>query len=142
MRTHSPSLAQALTDGLRSAGMDVIDVGMIDTSMIYFAINHEDAVEPPAPASAAVSLAEAVEHPASTRPAAAPAATMRGRRESAGTRWRDGRPAVSGFVMTATLRSAPSAALRGPCGEAVTAAPRPPLGSPQTRGGRRCRTNG
>jgi phosphomannomutase len=44
MRPHSPELAAALTDGLRSTGMNVIDVGMIDTSFIYFAINHLDAV--------------------------------------------------------------------------------------------------
>ena len=44
MRPSSPSLAKALTDGIRSTGMNVIDVGMIDTSMIYFAINHEDCV--------------------------------------------------------------------------------------------------
>jgi phosphomannomutase len=44
MRPHSPGLAKALIDGISSVGMDVIDVGMIDTSFIYFAINHLDAV--------------------------------------------------------------------------------------------------
>ncbi|HWE02081.1 MAG TPA: phosphomannomutase/phosphoglucomutase [Tepidisphaeraceae bacterium] len=44
MRPHSPSLAKALTDGIRSVGLNVIDVGMVDTSFIYFAINHFDAV--------------------------------------------------------------------------------------------------
>ena len=44
MRPHSPSLAKALIDGIRSAGMNVVDVGMIDTSFIYFAINHLDCV--------------------------------------------------------------------------------------------------
>src|ERR1700678_2487300 len=44
MRPHSPQLAKALSDGIRSVGMNVIDVGMIDTSFIYFAINHLDAV--------------------------------------------------------------------------------------------------
>ena len=44
MRPSSPDLARALTDGLRSTGMNVIDVGMIDTSFIYFAINHEETV--------------------------------------------------------------------------------------------------
>src|SRR5687768_10681182 len=44
MRPHSPDLAKALGDGLRSVGMDVIDVGMVDTSFIYFAINHLDTV--------------------------------------------------------------------------------------------------
>ncbi|MGA2232384.1 MAG: phosphomannomutase/phosphoglucomutase [Tepidisphaeraceae bacterium] len=40
MRLSSPSLAKALCDGIRAAGLNVIDIGMIDTSMIYFAINH------------------------------------------------------------------------------------------------------
>ena len=40
MRTHSPAVAQALIRGIRSMGTDVIDVGMIDTPQLYFAINH------------------------------------------------------------------------------------------------------
>ena len=40
MRPSSPALATALSNGLRDSGMDVIDVGMCDTSFIYFAINH------------------------------------------------------------------------------------------------------
>ena len=44
MRPHSPSLAQALIDGLRSTGMNVIDIGMVDTPMNYFAINSIDCV--------------------------------------------------------------------------------------------------
>ena len=44
MRPHSPSLAGALIEGIRSTGMDVVDVGMIDTSFIYFAINELDCV--------------------------------------------------------------------------------------------------
>src|SRR5689334_14693858 len=44
MRPSSPDLAKALIDGIRSVGMDVIDVGMVDTSFIYFAINHLDTV--------------------------------------------------------------------------------------------------
>jgi phosphomannomutase len=44
MRPSSPALAKALIDGLCSTGMNVIDVGMIDTPMIYFAINHLDTV--------------------------------------------------------------------------------------------------
>ena len=44
MRPHSPALAKALADGIRSVGLNVIDVGMIDTSFIYFAINHIDCV--------------------------------------------------------------------------------------------------
>jgi phosphomannomutase len=44
MRPHSPALAAALIDGITSTGLKVVDVGMIDTSMIYFAINYLDAV--------------------------------------------------------------------------------------------------
>jgi phosphomannomutase len=40
MRIHSEGLANALIEGIRSAGVNVIDVGMIDTPQIYFAINH------------------------------------------------------------------------------------------------------
>lgn len=40
MRPHSPGLAAALIEGIRASGMDVIDLGMCDTSMIYFAVNH------------------------------------------------------------------------------------------------------
>jgi phosphomannomutase len=40
MRTHSEPLTQALTDGIRSTGVGVIDIGMIDTPQMYFAINH------------------------------------------------------------------------------------------------------
>ena len=43
MRPSSPALAEALIAGLRAAGMHVIDVGMCDTSFIYFAVNHLDA---------------------------------------------------------------------------------------------------
>src|SRR3954453_19831582 len=39
MRPSSPDLARALSDGIRSVGFNVIDVGMIDTSFMYFAIN-------------------------------------------------------------------------------------------------------
>lgn len=44
MRPHSVSLAKSLIDGIRSTGMNVIDVGMVDTSFTYFAINHLDTV--------------------------------------------------------------------------------------------------
>ena len=44
MRPSSPQLANSLVEGIRSVGMNVIDVGLIDTSFIYFAINHLDAV--------------------------------------------------------------------------------------------------
>jgi phosphomannomutase len=44
MRPSSTSLAKALTEGILTAGLNVIDIGMVDTSMIYFAINHLDTV--------------------------------------------------------------------------------------------------
>ena len=40
MRSSSPKLARTLIRGIRAAGANVIDLGMIDTSFIYFAINH------------------------------------------------------------------------------------------------------
>ena len=40
MRSHSPALAQALIDGMTAADTPVIDIGMVDTPQIYFAINH------------------------------------------------------------------------------------------------------
>jgi len=40
MRTHSRSIAKALIKGMNSTGANVIDIGMIDTPQIYFAINH------------------------------------------------------------------------------------------------------
>ena len=40
MRKHSPSLAKALIQGMNTAGANVIDIGMIDTPQMYFAINH------------------------------------------------------------------------------------------------------
>ncbi len=40
MRSHSKGLAEALIKGMNAAGANVIDVGMIDTPQIYFAINH------------------------------------------------------------------------------------------------------
>ncbi|MFA6043533.1 MAG: phosphomannomutase/phosphoglucomutase [Phycisphaerales bacterium] len=42
MRSSSPTLAKQLIQGIRDHGGDVIDIGMCDTSMIYFAINHLD----------------------------------------------------------------------------------------------------
>jgi phosphomannomutase len=39
MRPHSESLAKALIEGIRASGMNVIDLGMCDTSFQYFAIN-------------------------------------------------------------------------------------------------------
>lgn len=40
MRTHSKSLAESLMRGMNAAGANVIDIGMVDTPQIYFAINH------------------------------------------------------------------------------------------------------
>ncbi|MFA6176295.1 MAG: phosphomannomutase/phosphoglucomutase, partial [Phycisphaerae bacterium] len=40
MRTHSTGLSDALIAGMNAAGANVIDIGMIDTPQIYFAINH------------------------------------------------------------------------------------------------------
>ena len=40
MRAHSPALAQALIAGMNASGANVIDIGMIDTPQVYFAINH------------------------------------------------------------------------------------------------------
>lgn len=40
MRSHSPALAEALIKGMKAAGANVIDIGMIDTPQMYFAINH------------------------------------------------------------------------------------------------------
>ena len=39
MRRSGPDLAQALIEGLRAAGSPVIDIGMIDTPQLYFAVN-------------------------------------------------------------------------------------------------------
>jgi phosphomannomutase len=40
MRKHSEPLAAALIKGMNSTGANVIDIGMIDTPQMYFAINH------------------------------------------------------------------------------------------------------
>ena len=39
-RHSGPALAAALSEGIRAAGVDVIDVGMVATPMIYFAAHH------------------------------------------------------------------------------------------------------
>ncbi len=44
MRKSSPSLSSALIEGICDAGTAVIDIGMIDTPQVYFAVNHFDAV--------------------------------------------------------------------------------------------------
>lgn len=40
MRKSSPSLSAELRRGMRDAGADVIDLGLVDTPFVYFAINH------------------------------------------------------------------------------------------------------
>jgi phosphomannomutase len=40
MRTHSGAIAKALIKGMNATGANVIDIGMIDTPQMYFAINH------------------------------------------------------------------------------------------------------
>lgn len=42
MRPSSPALSKALMEGIRTYGAHVIDVGMVDTPFIYFAINYLD----------------------------------------------------------------------------------------------------
>jgi phosphomannomutase len=42
MRKSSPSLTNKLIKGINDQGGDVIDVGMVDTPFVYFAINHLD----------------------------------------------------------------------------------------------------
>lgn len=42
MRKSSPSLSEALIRGITDQGGNVLDVGMVDTSFIYFAVNHLD----------------------------------------------------------------------------------------------------
>jgi phosphomannomutase len=42
MRASSPSLTKNLMQGINDQGGDVLDLGLVDTSMIYFAINHFD----------------------------------------------------------------------------------------------------
>ncbi len=39
-RLSGPKLARALSKGLNSAGMDVIDIGVVATPMVYFATHH------------------------------------------------------------------------------------------------------
>jgi phosphomannomutase len=40
MRQSSPSLSEQLRQGMRDAGATVIDLGLVDTPFVYFAINH------------------------------------------------------------------------------------------------------
>ena len=40
MRDSSPALCAAFLDGARSTGANVVDIGLIDTPQLYFAVNH------------------------------------------------------------------------------------------------------
>jgi phosphomannomutase len=40
MRRHGPSLLDAMVQGMNATGTNVIDIGMVDTPQMYFAINH------------------------------------------------------------------------------------------------------
>jgi phosphomannomutase len=41
MRTHSPQLSEAVIEGIRAAGCDVIDIGLASTPMAYFAVGSQ-----------------------------------------------------------------------------------------------------
>lgn len=40
MRKTSPALTEALIEGLRAGGSPVLDIGLVDTPQLYFAVNH------------------------------------------------------------------------------------------------------
>ncbi len=40
MRKSSPAMASGLIEGARAGGVGVIDIGMVDTPQLYFAVNH------------------------------------------------------------------------------------------------------
>ncbi len=40
MRKHSKAVTDALIEGMKACGANVIDIGMIDTPQMYFAVNH------------------------------------------------------------------------------------------------------
>ncbi|MEE3329256.1 MAG: phosphomannomutase/phosphoglucomutase [Myxococcota bacterium] len=42
-RTHSPELCEALIEGIRDEGVNVIDLGLVSTPMLYFAVDQLDA---------------------------------------------------------------------------------------------------
>jgi phosphomannomutase len=44
MRSHSEPLQQALIEGLRASGLDVLDIGLATTPMNYFAVGHLQAI--------------------------------------------------------------------------------------------------
>ena len=39
-RVHSPEIAGALVDGIRDEGIDVLDLGLVATPMLYFGVEH------------------------------------------------------------------------------------------------------
>ena len=39
-RLSSPALANSLSEGLRASGLDVVDIGLVPTPLLYFAIHH------------------------------------------------------------------------------------------------------
>ena len=41
-RLSGPDLIEALADGIRAAGVDVVDIGMVPTPVLYFATHHLD----------------------------------------------------------------------------------------------------
>ena len=42
VRVHSPQVAEAVIEGMRDAGSDVLDIGLASTPMTYFAIGSQD----------------------------------------------------------------------------------------------------
>ena len=42
MRVHSPEVAEAVIEGMRDAGADVVCIGLASTPMTYFAIGSQD----------------------------------------------------------------------------------------------------
>jgi len=44
MRLTSPSMVTALQNGMRAAGADVLDVGLVDTPFVPFAVNHASCI--------------------------------------------------------------------------------------------------
>src|SRR5207244_710210 len=41
-RLHSPRLHRALLDGILETGVDVVDIGVVPTPLLYFAVFHLD----------------------------------------------------------------------------------------------------
>jgi len=41
-RTHSPELAESLIGGILDEGVDVVDLGLVSTPMLYYAVDHLD----------------------------------------------------------------------------------------------------